>query len=230
MDNDSDQFDKEKAARLERLAQRGRRDDHQSVQGYSKFVRLMRLALPLSALAIVVVLYLRSGLEEQVVKPMEELTEVPRLEEHAIARNELLNPKFESTSKQNLPYEITADRAVQGEVNKNLIMLERPVGKITMEDGVHVVLQSMAGAYRQDTGRFFLEGDVFVEHDGGYSLQMQEAHIDLNKGYAWSEKEIEGEGPDMKIAAQGVRANNDTGEVVFTGPAKLILDGGMGGL
>ncbi|MCK5384992.1 MAG: LPS export ABC transporter periplasmic protein LptC [Alphaproteobacteria bacterium] len=223
-------LDEEKAARLERLVQRGRKSDHSSIHGYSKFVRLMRLVLLLSALSLVAVLYLRSGLEEQVIKPMEEVIKAPRLRDHSIARNELLNPKFESTSKQNFPYEITAQRAVQGEMNKNLIILERPVGRITMEDGMHVVLQSVAGAYRQDTGRFFLEGDVYFEHNGGYTLHMQEAHIDLKKGFAWSEKDIAGQGPDMKIAARGVRVNNKTGEVFFTGPATLTLDRGVGGL
>lgn len=224
-------LDQEKAARLERLSQRARKSNHgSSIHGYSKFVRLMRLALPLSALAIVIVLYLRSGLEEQVIKPMEEVIRAPSLDERSIAKNELLNPKFESMSTQNLPYQITADRAVQGEKNQNLIMLEHPIGKITMEDGMHVVLKSNAGAYRQDTGRFFLEGDVHLKHDGGFTLQMEEAHIDLKQGYAWSEKSLEGEGPDMAIVAQGVRANNNSGKVVFSGPATLTLDGGVGGL
>lgn len=223
-------MDKEKIARLERLSQRDRRSNRSSIQFYSKFVRLMRLALPLSALVVVIVLYLRSGLEEQVIKPMEEVTRAQNLEERSIARNELLNPKFESMSAQNLPYQITAYRAVQGEMNKNLILLEHPEGRITMEDGAHVLLKSNAGAYRQDTGRFFLEGDVYLEHDGGYTLKMQEAHIDLKQGYAWSEKSLKGTGPDMKIAAQGVRANNNSGKVVFSGPATLTFEGGVSGL
>lgn len=230
MDETQAQYmDPEKAARLERLSQRERKDTHHSIHGYSKFVRFMRLALPLGALAIILVLYLGSGLEEQVIKPMEEVTRAPDLKERSIAKNELLNPKFESMSTQNLPYQITADRAVQGEKNQNLIMLDKPVGEITMEDGMHVKLQSNAGAYRQDTGRFFLEGDVYLEHDGGFTLQMDEAHIDLKQGYAWSEKSLEGEGPDMTIAARGVRANNNSGTVVFSGPATLTLEAGVGG-
>ncbi len=228
-DSQAQMSEKEKSARMERLSRRAR-NNHYSIQVYSKFVKLMRLALPLSALAIVVILYLRSGLEEQVIKPMEEFTKAPALEERSIARNELLNPRFENISAQNLPYQITADRAVQGEINENLIMLDRPIGKITMEDGEFVTLQSNAGAYRQDTGRFFLEGDVYLEHNGGFTLQMQEAHIDLKQGFAWSEKSLEGAGPDMNIAASGVRANNNTGEVVFSGPATLTLEGGISGI
>ena len=115
----------EKAARLVRLSRRVRKDDHYSVHGYSKFVRFMRLTLPLCALAILVILYLRSGLEEQVIKPVEEAAtaSTSQLQERSISRNELLNPKFESVGKQSQPYEITAKRAVQGAVNKDLIML-----------------------------------------------------------------------------------------------------------
>lgn len=230
MNNNDEIVDQEKAARLERISQREQKGGHTSIQGYSKFVRLMRLVLPVSALAIVLVLYLRSGLEEQVIKPVEDVMKAPRLQERSIAKNELLNPKFESTSKENLPYEITAKRAVQGENNKNLIMLDHPIGKITTEDGMPVTLSSNAGAYRQDTGRFFLEGNVYLKHGEGYSMQMKEAHIDLKKGYAWSEKDIAGKGPDMEIAASGVRADNSSGKVVFIGPAKLVLDDGIGGL
>ncbi len=230
MDETQAQYmDPEKAARLERLSQRDRKNND-SIHVYSKFVRVMRLALPIGALVVVLVLYLGSGLEEKVIKPMEEVTRASSLDVRSIAKNELLNPKFESMSMQNLPYQITADRAVQGEKNQNLIMLENPVGTIIMKDGMRVMLQSNAGAYRQDTGRFFLEGEVYLEHDGGFTLQMHEAHIDLKQGYAWSEKSLEGEGPDMKIAAHGVRANNNSGTVVFSGPATLTLDGGIGGL
>jgi len=222
--------DDNKSARMERLARREQKRDHSFVHSYSRFVRLMRLALPLCALAIVVVLYVRSGLDEQVIQPVQEEPEKNHSYQRSISRNELLNPKFESVSKQDQPYEITAQRAVQGEANKDLIMLDRPLGKITMKDGLQITLRSNAGAYRQDTGRFFLEGDVYLEHDGGYTLQTQEAHIDLKKGYAWSEKDVAGSGPDIKIAARGVRANSNTGEIVFTGPATLTLDGGVGGL
>lgn len=230
MDVNSKSLGDEKEARLERIAQRGQKAPHSSIHVYSKFVHLMRLALPLCALAIVVVLYLRSGLEEQVIKPIEDVVKAPDLQMRSISRNELLRPKFESIITDGQPYEITAERAVQGEKNKDLIMLDQPTGKITMKDGMHMVLHSLFGAYRQDTGRFFLEGDVQFVHDGGYRLQTQEAHIDLKQGYAWSEKGVKGTGVDMSVSAAGVRADNNTGEVVFSGPATLVLEKGMKGL
>ena len=214
-------------ARLERLS---RRVDHsaETNAGYTRFVRAMRLALPSAALILLTVLFVDTGVNEATIAPMEE-GEAPMVKDKRIAKNELLNPKFESRDKENQPYKITADRAIQGEVNKDLIMLERPVGVMDMGAGAQVQVVSDTGAYRQDTERFLLEGAVVMQHSDGYTLNTEEAHIDLKRNFAWSEKDVLGIGPDMVIDAKGVRANGETGEVVFAGPAKLVLEKGFEG-
>ena len=215
-------------ARMERLSRREGGAD--SGASYSNFVRVMRLALPLAAAVIVVLLYFRSGMEERAIVPIEDQEIAEDIKNKSISRNELVNPKFESTDKKNQPYKITANRAIQGEVNKDLIMLELPVGHMTMEDGDVVTVRSNSGAYRQDTERFFLEGDVFLEHVQGYTLESSEAHIDLKQNYAWSEKDVHATGPDMAIDAKGIKANGQTGEIVFQGPARLVLEKGFEGV
>lgn len=214
-------------ARLERLSRRDSAHQAHSAS-YSRFVRLMRLVLPLAAMAVVAVLFLRTGEDDSMVVTVEE--SAPEVQEQRISRNELLNPKFESMDKKSQPYTITADRAVQGEKNKDLIMLERPVGVMTMENGARVHMNSDTGAYRQDTERFFLQGGVNLRHDAGYALQSEEAHIDLKQNFAWSEKPVRGQGPDMTIDAKGVRANGETGKIVFVGPATLVLQNGFEGI
>lgn len=209
-------------ARARRLTARTRRS---SVSlGYSKFVRIMRLVLPLAAMVVVAVLFIRSGMNEKLAIFVEDDSSGMHSEQD-IVKNELLNPTFESMDKKQQSYKITADRAVQGEKNKDLIMLERPVGSMSMNNGVVIKVRADAGAYRQDTERFFLRGGVHVEHSGGYALKTQEAHIDLGKDFAWSDFDVEAVGPDISIDAKGVRANGETGEVIFTGPAKLVLGG-----
>lgn len=214
--------------RMDRLSRRDR--DTEISRSYTNFVRLMRLALPLAAVVVIAFLFISPGLEEQVVVNVEETTKTPDLQDQKIAKNELLNPKFESTDNNNQPYQIVAERAIQGELNKDLIMLESPVGVMTMSDGVKVTMKSEKGAYRQDTERFFLEGNVMLEHAEGYSIQSSEAHIDMKKNFAWSEKDVSGSGPDLSIAARGVQANGETGEIIFSGPATLTLDKGFEGI
>ena len=217
----------EHEARLERLARR--ENTHTTnAAGYTRFVRVMRMALPLAAVGIVTILFIRTGVEDKLIVPME--SDKPKIQEQNIAKNELLNPKFESMDKKNQPYKITADRAVQGEKNKDLIMLDRPIGVMTMKDGIEVMVHSDTGAYRQDTERFFLQGGVLMQHADGYTLSSEEAHIDLKQNFAWSDKDVQGQGPDLLINAKGVRADGNTGEIIFSGPAKLILENGVDGV
>ncbi|PCI54877.1 MAG: LPS export ABC transporter periplasmic protein LptC [Alphaproteobacteria bacterium] len=217
----------EHEARLERLS---RRDTVHvaNAAGYTRFVRVMRMALPLAAVGIVTILFIRTGVEDKLIVPIE--SDKPEIQMQNIAKNELLNPKFESMDKKNQPYKITADRAVQGEKNKDLIMLDRPIGVMTMKDGIQVRVHSDTGAYRQDTERFFLQGGVFMEHADGYTLSSEEAHIDLKQNFAWSDKDVQGQGPDLLISAKGVRADGNTGEIIFVGPATLVLESGMDGV
>ena len=226
MDNQSDMHTR--TARMERLA---RRTDTLSASGggYTRFIRIMRLALPLAAMGIVAVLFIRShGDEEPLVVPLEDVR--ADIREQDTMKNELLNPVFESTDRDDRPYKITADRAVQGEKNRNLVMLENPGGVMTLKDGMRVSMRSDMGAYRQDTQRFFLKGGVFITHDEGYALRSEEAHIDLKQNVAWSEKQVHGDGPALSLDAQGVHANGANGTVVFTGPARLVLENGLAGV
>ncbi len=214
-------------ARIERLSRR-EKPHNSDAAGYTRFVRVMRMALPLAALGIVTILLVRTGVEDNLISPVE--SDQPKIQDQSISKNELLNPKFESMDKKMQPYKITADRAVQGEKNKDLIMLDRPVGVMTMKDGIQLTVHSDTGAYRQDTERFFLQGEVFMQHAEGYSLSSEEAHIDLKQNFAWSDKDVQGHGPDVLIDAKGVRANGNTGEIIFSGPAKLVLDNGLDGV
>lgn len=212
----------------ERLVHRKREGAHSSsISGYTRFVRTMRLLLPVIAACLVVVLFLATYGEKDTIVPIKQ---DDKISEKKIVKNELLNPKFESRDKKDQPYKITATRAVQGEMNKDLIMLEKPIGEIVMHDGVTVTMHSDTGAYRQDTERFYLQGGVFLEHNEGYTIRSEEAHVDLKQNLAWTEKPVTGEGPEFSIAASGVQANGKTGRILFSGPAKLVLSGGFEGM
>lgn len=218
--------EKDHMARIERLSRRqgGDRPDAQA----SRFVRIMRLVLPLVAVGIVAALFVAKDMEQEVIVPTPanlKSAAVPA----QIVQNELLNPKFESRDKQNRPYEIIAKRAVQGENNKDLIMLDKPVGTMTMSGDRQIKVTAESGAYRQDTERFFLEGGVVLENSEGYVLRSEEAHMDLKERLTWSEKPVSGEGPDMAIEASGLKANAQSGEIVFIGPATLTLKEGLEG-
>ena len=92
--------------------------EHVHGSGYTRFVRIMRLVLPLIALGIVIILFSVKGVDDTAISPIKSEDNPNRNIEETITRNELTNPEFRSSDKKNQPYTITALRAVQGEKNK----------------------------------------------------------------------------------------------------------------
>lgn len=213
-------------ARMERLGKRPgvRSQSH----GYTRFVKVMRFALPAVAILMMFVVYIRSDMDETVIAPIDQSTMEIKPEE--LARNELTNPAFESRDKNGRPYTITAERAVQEESNKSIVLLSFPEGQIETDKGMKVTVRAREGVYDQDKEAFFLRGDVTLLHSDGYLVTGEEAHIDLRTQYVRSDRPVRGEGEEILLVAQGLRADGEAGVFLFTGPASLTLKQGFEGL
>ncbi len=204
---------------LTRLLNLGRRKRPRINRRYSFFVRGMRLLLPLAALAIVAVVMAWPRMDDSIAPvPKDEI--IPK----TAGRNELLSPHFESVSGDKQPYVITASRAVQSLKDQALILLENPVADVTVKPGEILNAKSERGVYRQDTEILVMDGKVNLQHSSGYLMTSERLNISMKDQMAWSELPVHGAGPAGTIAAQGVQADNVKQTLVFTGPAKLILN------
>lgn len=212
--------------RLERLTRHHATGARPLTRGYSRFIRRMRLFLPLLALVIAVLVMVGMNKQTPLVAP------VPKTESNppGFGKNELLNPRFESLDDKRQPFTITAARAIQGEKEENLLLLENPLADMLLNSGNWVAIEAKNGAYRQDTGRLLLRGDVKLYHDAGYQMETQELDMDLEASQAWSNVTVTAQGPDGTLTAAGLKADNKKGRVIFTGPAKLTLNRSFEGL
>ena len=185
---------------------------------HSTFIRRMRLILPLIAAVIMAVVFGWSNMNDENIIPAES-PRAPKI----LGKNELLNPRFESVDEKAQPYTITADRAIQGSDNEDLVILEQPLADMLLTSGNWIAVKAQQGAFLQENQRLLLKGDVEMFHDQGYQMQMAELHVDLDKSTAWAETDVYGQGPAGTLNAKGLKANNIDGKLIFTGPAKLIL-------
>lgn len=186
---------------------------------YSKFIRWMRLALPLLALGITAVVFTWDNDRGQKFMPPEQESIIPK----TAGKNELLNPRFENTDEQGRSYTLTARRAVQDEKDEKVVLLEKPMADMTMANGHWIAIQSHEGAFEQSQRKLLLRGDVILFHDGGYQLKTAELRLDMQNDEAVSETDVSAQGPEGTLDAKGLRGNNIDGTLVFTGPAKLVL-------
>lgn len=210
--------------KFSQLGQTGSRP-RQAGKGYSYFVRFLRLALPLVAIGIVGLLLSWPRVEET-------LTAMPKeaMVPQAVGKNELLNPRFESTDEKSQPFTITAKRAIQSARDPSVVLLDNPMADITLTDGTWMAAEAERGAYRQDAERLLLEGGVRLFHDHGYEMTTEKLLVNLREREAWSDEKIHGQGPAGTLEATGMKAQADANQLIFTGPVRLVLNRAVEGI
>lgn len=204
---------------LTRLLNLGRRKRPRISRRYSMVVKALRFALPFAALVIVAVLLALNGSEEAFkAVPKEKIVPL------TTGRNELINPHYESASKDQRPYTVTADKAVQSLNDTQLVLLDKPKSDMTLKGGDHVQAESDKGVYRQDTQMLALDGNVKLHHQLGYTLHTTHMDGSMQDEIFWTEQPVHGDGPKGTIEGTAALINNDTGLLLVLGPhAKLVL-------
>lgn len=190
-------------------------------RGYSRFVKSMRFILPLMALGLMVVIITWPRMDDKIMV-VEKKDILPESVDD-IGQNELLNPRFQTTDAQANPVNVTAKRALQNQENPNLITLDTPKADLKMKDGSAVNVDALNGTYEQETEKLFLQNQVKIRHESGYELRAEELRVDMKTREAFSDKDVEVEGPDGKIKATGLEGNVEDGILIFKGPATLTL-------
>lgn len=203
----------------ERLQSLSARTDSRLGRGYTVFVKSMRVILPLAAVGLVAVVITWPDMEKRV----EPIRKEELLPDAANIQNELLQPKFESVDEKGQPYTVTAALATQSRENPDIVHLEKPVGRLTMDETGWVAIESASGIYEQRSEKLFLQGAVTLTNDGGYRLVSDEMRINLQTSEAFSDRDVDVQGPDGTIRASGMEAFSDKGLIIFKGPATMVL-------
>ena len=203
---------------LTRLLNLGRRKRPRVNRAYSRAVRLLQMLLPLLALAIVAIVmtWPRMG---DTVAPIPRENVIP----DTMGRNELIDARYESINRDGQPYIVTAARAIQEKSDSDVILLNRPAANFTSRPGTVLNVRSADGTYSQIDQTLLLEGQVILTQTGGYEFRSEKLDINLKSSRAITNLDVSGAGPEGTLTAKGMEADNATGTIIFTGPAKMVL-------
>lgn len=133
--------------------------------------------------------------------------------------------QFRGIDDRGRPYTVTAAEATQAGQGDDTIDLVRPKADITLQDGTWAIVQSAHGTYRRVQGVLELDGDVTLNHDAGYEVQTDRAHINLHDRSAQGDRPVAGQGPFGTIEGTGFEAEDGGKVLIVTGPATLVLQG-----
>ena len=196
------------------------------VSTYSRFVTMMKVLLPVIALALIVLVVAWPYLKFNDTRFSIGFTtlRVGNVEDPA-----MINPRFQGADKDRQTFSITADIAKNLLNGDKSIKLEMPKADISLEDGSWLVVTAKNGIYVRQNETLTLNEQVNLFHDSGYEFRTESAVIDLTKGTASGTVSVEGQGPFGNLKAEGFRLVDKGKTIYFTGKSKLTIYPGAGG-
>ncbi|MBX7198420.1 MAG: LPS export ABC transporter periplasmic protein LptC [Rhodospirillaceae bacterium] len=189
-----------------------------SVSQYSRFVQIMKIALPVAAVVLLVVVLVLPMLRQQ-----EERIRVAPVKDANGRSLAMTNARYFGTDDKGQPYEVTAQSVRQGAAGDKVVELTQPKADIRTTSGNAISASASSGIYDHDKREIDLSGEVTLDQAQG-KLRTSQAHITLKDGSARGNAKVTGEGSFGKLEASGFSYNKDDKIIRFTGPSRLVLN------
>jgi len=136
-------------------------------------------------------------------------------------QNVMIKPHYQGIDAHDRPFTVIADKATQ--IDADNVSMVSVRADMTMSGGAWVALNSGTGMLNLQTKQLELTDGVDMFYDGGYDFRTDHAHVDIQKGSAYGDAAVEGQGPPGTLKADGF-AIDDHGQVIrFNGSVKMKL-------
>ncbi|WP_169543802.1 LPS export ABC transporter periplasmic protein LptC [Sneathiella aquimaris] len=186
---------------------------------YTSFVSVMKLALPALALILIAVVFLLPSLEKEedaITLEYKKVTTSP-------TETRMSNPRFLSSDDGNQQYVVTADSAIQPDINSKEVDLTNLQADITLKTGQWLSMTAPSGRLNPDTGYLDLHGGIEIFSDNGNQIYAESAHVKLRERVIESKEGMKGHGPLGEFEADRLVAKQLNGTIRFEGNVKMIL-------
>jgi len=193
-----------------------------SVAQYSRFVGRMKIALPVVAGVIMLLVLLLPQLRrdnERFRVGVKNLTDI------ANDTLSMINARYVGTDDDGRPYVITANSARERSSEDKAIDLVSPKAELTTNDGKWVKAAATSGVYDRNQQVLDLGGQVDVYQQEGYELHSTSARVSVKDRIATGHDPVTGRGSFGTIAASGFAVTENGTVVHFNGPVTLVLNG-----
>lgn len=198
---------------LDRWEQRDRPRVEATI-GYSRFVRIMKIMLPIVAfsLIVLVVLYSATGREGPGNVSIQFNT-VDAVDKD----RQLVAPKLTGTDGRGQPFTVTAKGATQEPGKSRRMVFDNVVADVTMQDKSWVQVDAKVGLLDGEAKTLDLSQSINIFSDKGYECHTTAARYDFGLGLLKGENPINCQGPLGLINAKRFEGLREPGIMRFTG-------------
>jgi len=179
---------------------------------YSRFVAVMKRALPIAASVIVAVVLIYAFIPRQqgITMVYERLGQI----ENDLA---MMKPKLTGTDEHGNPFVITADHAVQDARDPHRARLYNVEADITLDRGQWLNATATKGAFDMDAGSLNLTDGISLFSDSGYELHTARGNVDLRRGLFNGPVAVNGQGPLGNFRADGFQIDQKKRMIYLNG-------------
>ncbi len=187
---------------------------------HTRFVARMKVALPISAVAIIVLVVAWPYLTRQQEGFHLSISDIGVDPAKGVY---MTNVRFFDSADKGQPFSITAKSVIQDKDDPDIVRLTLPAADIELESGAWLALTAKRGALHQADQILFLEGAVNLFSDDGYELRTEQVKFDLRTKSANGSVPVEGQGPLGVLTADRFRLDQARGSILFEGRVRMVL-------
>jgi len=196
-----------------------RGDAFRRAQRHSRRVRILRWALPITALGGLALLWFIFYFD-----PLRLYRNLPiEFGRISITDNKLTieAPKLTGFTQDRRPYSVTAEEAAQDLGSPNIIELGGIVAEVELANRGETEMRAKNGIFDLKAQSLRLSGGIEITATGGYKVSLVDALVEIKQGHVITEKPVKGIFPDgsldanrLEIFNHGDRARFDGGVVM----------------
>ena len=192
-----------------------------SARRYSVFVKFMKGALPMAALALgiaVLVYAIQPRDTSRLAMTFERLGRV----EGDLA---MIKPRLSGVDDDGMPFVVTASKATQEARGSDRVRLEDVAAEVSLKDGTALHVTAAQGVVDTKTHVLEVSGGMRLLSEDGYDVRTATAVADLRAGTVHGERGIDARGNFGHITAQRFALNRETRQLQFSGNVHMVING-----
>lgn len=186
---------------------------------HSRFVRLLKILLPLSAAFIIVAFVAVSWFDNLIPEGV-------GIESVAIRDGKLVmqSPVMSGQTSDARPYTMRALRAIQDLGTPDVIVLEDIVADLPVSNGDKAVLNAVSGTYDRAGQTMVFKQPFTVSTEAGMHARLESADIDLANGALVSKTPVSISSGDASVVAQSMEMQDKGRIIIFQDKVRMTIN------
>jgi lipopolysaccharide export system protein LptC len=186
---------------------------------YSRFVMVMKRALPLAAVVVLVSVFAYSVIprrQDQVSLTTQRVGNIS---------NDLTmtKPRLTGTDAQGNPFTITAALAVQDPKNRHRAELKQVDADMQVGGSDWLNASASLGFFDMDAGTLTLSGGISLYTDSGYELHTPAADVLIKKNVVEGQQKVTGHGPLGSLSADRFHFDRLKRQLKLDGHVHMVM-------